>query len=172
MKRQHLRWAVFITLFGLIFYLGYNVLFEIKSKNTIKERLENIPNFNFLTINDSYFSNSNLLPEMPIVFIYFNSQCDLCKHEAESINDNMSILKNIQFIFVSMEDKEDIQQFSELYGLSSYPNVTFLNDRHDNFYNLFGVNSVPYILIYDENQKLIKKHRGQLNSSGILKVLN
>ncbi len=77
----------------------------------------------------------------------------------------------MQFIFVSTEPIEIIKQFAEQYNLNNQPNITFLYDNLDTFSSRFDANSIPYILIYNKNQKLIKKHKGQLNAKGILRAL-
>jgi hypothetical protein len=55
--------------------------------------------------------------------------------------------------------------------MNKHQNVTFLYDNFDTFSSRFDANSIPYILIYNKKQKLIKKHKGQLNANGILRAL-
>lgn len=74
-------------------------------------------------------------------------------------------------MFVSTEPINAIKQFSKQYSLHNKQNITFLYDNLDIFSSRFDANSIPYVLIYNQNQKLIKKHKGQLNAKGILRVL-
>lgn len=171
MHRKTILLIVVITVLSLLTYLCLNVISKAKEKNQFAKQLEKIPEFEFLTLEQKFFTKANLKPNTNTIFIYFNSECDFCQHEAESISENLDIFKNVQFIFVSTEPIEIIKQFSEQYNLYSKRNITFLYDNLDTFSSRFDANSIPYLLIYDQNQKLIKKHKGQLNVKGILRAL-
>ncbi len=162
---------VLIGVFSLLSYLGYSVISKVKEKNQITKQLEIIPEFEFLTSEQKRFTKANLKPNTNSIFIYFNSDCDFCQHEAQNISDNLDSFKNVQFIFVSTEPIEIIKQFSEQYNLDNKQNITFLYDNLSTFSSRFDANSIPYLLIYDKNQKLIKKHKGQINAKGILRAL-
>jgi len=171
MRKKILLFVVAISVLGLLSYLGYNVITKAKEKNQIAKQLEVIPEFKFLTLEQQPFTKVNLKSNTKTTFIYFNSECDFCQHEAQSISDNLDSFKNVQFIFVSTEPIETIKQFSEQYNLNNQQNITFLYDNLDTFSSQFDANSIPYLLIYNQKQKLIKKHNGQLNAKGILRAL-
>lgn len=161
-----------IIIIILLSFLVYNVISKIKQKNEISKQLQTIPKFELKTLDNLSFSNANLKENTSTIFIYFNSECDYCQHEAESISQNLNKFKDVEFIFVSTEKIKTIKQFLEKYNLNNQPNITFLYDRNFLFTNQFDANSIPYILIYDRNKALLKKHKGQLNANGILRILN
>lgn len=172
---MHKKTIVIVIILGvlsLLAYLGYKVITKTQEKANISKQLQTIPEFEFLTMKDELFSNKNLKPNLPTIFIYFNSECDFCQHEAQTISDHIDKFKAVQFVFVSTEPIETIRQFSEYYHLSHQQNITFIHDKTYLFSSRFDATSIPYILIYDSNQKLLKKHKGQLNANGILKVLD
>ena len=171
MRKKPILIVVIIVVLGLLSYLGFNVISKAKEKNQIAKQLEIIPEFEFLNLEQQPFTKANLKPNTNTIFIYFNSDCDFCQHEAQSISDNLDKFKDVQFIFVSTEPIAIIQQFSEQYNLDNKPNITFLYDSNSNFSSQFDANSIPYLLIYDKNLKLTKKHKGQLNAKGILRAL-
>lgn len=171
MRKKIILFVVIISVLSLLTYLGFNVISKAKEKNQMAKQLEIIQEFKFLTLEQQPFTKANLKPNKYSIFIYFNSECDFCQHEAQSISDNLDSFKNVQFIFTSIEPIETIKQFSEQYHLNNKQNITFLHDNLDTFSSRFDANSIPYLLIYDQNQKLIKKHKGQLNANGILRAL-
>lgn len=171
MRKKIILFVVIISVLGLLSYLGFNVISKAKEKNQIAKQLETIPEFEFLTLEQQPFTKADLKPEKNTIFIYFNSECDFCQHEAKSISDNLESFKEVQFIFVSTEPITTIRQFSEQYNLNNKQNITFLYDNLSTFSSRFDANSIPYLLIYDNEQKLIKKHKGQLNAKGILRAL-
>jgi thiol-disulfide isomerase/thioredoxin len=171
MSKKAILIIVLISVLGLLSYLGFNVISKVKEKNQIAKQLEIIPEFEFLTLAQQPFNKADLKPNTNTIFIYFNSDCDFCQHEAKSISDNLESFKNVQFIFVSSEPISTIIGFSEQHNMNKHQNVTFLYDNFDTFSSRFDANSIPYILIYNKKQKLIKKHKGQLNANGILRAL-
>ena len=171
MSKKAILIIVLISVLGLLSYLGFNVISKVKEKNQIAKQLEIIPEFEFLTLAQQQFNKADLRPNTNTIFIYFNSDCDFCQHEAKSISDNLESFKNVQFIFVSSEPISTIIGFSEQHNMNKHQNVTFLYDNLDTFSSRFDANSIPYILIYNKKQKLIKKHKGQLNANGILRAL-
>lgn len=170
MRKKSIIIIVVVSVLGLLTYLGFNVISKAKEKKQIAKQLVLIPDFEFLTLEQKSFTKANLNPNTNTIFIYFNSECDFCQHEAQSISDNLDSFKNVQFVFVSTEPIEIINQFSEQYNLNNKPNITFLYDNLNTFSSQFDANSIPYLLIYDQNQKLIKKHKGQLNAKGVLRA--
>lgn len=172
MRKKTIVIIIILGVVSLLSYLGYNVITKTKEKTKISKQLQTIPEFEFLTMKDELFSNKNLKPNLPTIFIYFNSECDFCQHEAQTISDHIDKFKAVQFVFVSTEPIETIRQFSKHYNLNNQQNITFLYDSLHDFSSRFDATSIPYILIYDSNQKLLKKHKGQLNTNGILKVLD
>ncbi|WP_336128007.1 peroxiredoxin family protein [Mesoflavibacter sp. CH_XMU1422-2] len=171
MRKKTILIIVAVTVLGLLSFLGYNVISKTKEKNQIAKQLEIIPEFEFLTLDQKPFTKANLKTNLNTIFIYFNSECDFCQHEAQSISNNLDSFKNVQIIFISTESIDTIKKFSEQYNLNNQQNITFLNDNLNTFSSRFDANSIPYLLIYDQNQKLIKKHKGQLNAKGILRAL-
>ncbi len=164
-----------ITVIGLglllLCFMGYKVTDQIQQKTKVKEMLKTIPEFSFETLEEGVFTKNDLLSNKATVFIYFNTECNYCQNEAISIKKSIEEFKNTQLIFVSSEAKETINTFAEFYKLNTYDYVNFLFDSKDDFSNRFDATSIPYVLIYDENQVLIRKHKGQLKAEGILKTL-
>ncbi len=170
MKKKY-RKTIGITFICFMTFMGMVMISKMKEKNKIEKKLMNIPEFNLLQLDGSNFSNLDLLLNKSTVFIYLDSECEYCQEETQSISDNLNDFSNVQLIFISKEPINKIQQFSEQYNLNNKQNITFLYDNLDAFSIRFDANSIPYILIYDKNQKLIKKHKGQLNAKGILRAL-
>jgi cytochrome oxidase Cu insertion factor (SCO1/SenC/PrrC family) len=169
--RKKMKIVFSLSLFILISILFYKINSKLDYKKEVTERIKTIPKFSFRTLKNKFYTEKNI-QNKPTIFIYFNSDCDFCHHEAKSISKNLNKFKKVQFIFVSFEETEEIKKFAELYKLDNQENIIFLEDKKGVFSTTFNANSIPYILIYNKNKELIKKHNGQLNANGILRVLN
>jgi len=169
--KKALKIIIVLLVVSLLGYLAFNVIAKMQYKNEVVNTLKTIPEFSFKTFDSTNFTNANLKPNTATVFIYFNSECDFCQHEAQNISDNLAQFKNTQLLFVSTENIETIKAFAKTYNLLNQQNITFLNDSTYTFSNRFDANSIPYLLIYNSNQELVKKHKGQLKTEAILKLL-
>jgi len=154
-----------IFLFVIICFLAYKITSKLNYKKEVAERVKVIPDFSFYRLDGSKFSTKNS------VFVYFNSECIYCKSETKKIQERLEDFKEVQLIFISFEKKETIQQFAKDYELLDQENVLFLEDRKGDFSKLFDVTSIPFMVIYDEQKKLLKKFKGATNINAIVEVL-
>ena len=156
--KKKIKLLLAIFLFIVIGFLGYKISSKLIHKKEVAERIKVIPNFSFYTLDGNEFSDKNL-QKKPSVFVYFNSECNYCQSEAKKIQERLLDFKGVQLIFISYEEKEAIQQFAKEYQLANQENVLFLEDRKGEFSKLFDVNSIPFMVIYDEDKKLLQKFK-------------
>lgn len=154
-----------------ICFLGYQIISKINHKKEVAENIKTIPEFSYKNINGGVFNNQDIKINTPILFIYFNSECEYCNEEAEMIKENVEKFQNVQLIFVSFEKPEFIKTFATKHQLTSYDNIHFLWDNKVTFSTTFDVNSLPCLVLYDKNQKLIEKIKGQTKTKILLKKL-
>ncbi len=160
---------LFIGAFG---YFGYQIYSKIQHKKEVAEHIKTIPNFEYQNINGGNFTNENLVEDTPTLFIYYNSECDFCNEEAKMIKQNIDKFADFQLCFISFEKPEQIKIFANKYQLNNYDNIHFLCDSKVTFANTFDVKSMPCLVLYDKNKKLIEKIKGQIKTDTILKKLN
>jgi peroxiredoxin len=168
--KKKIKGLIVIALLSVVGYLGYNIANTLNHKNEVTERIQRIPNFSFHTLKGVEYTQDNL-PTKPIVFVYFNSDCEYCQSEATKIHQRLADFKDIQLVFVSFEEVLSIKQFAKDYKLDSQKNITFLEDRKGQFSHIFDVNSIPYIVVYDADRKFLQKFKGATKIDNILKVL-
>lgn len=164
---------IFALLFiSALFFLGYQITSKINHKKEILQNIKTIPNFSYQTINGETFTNENLKKDIATIFIYFNTECDYCDAETQMIQKNMEKFKDVQLIFISFEEPLQIKKFAKKHQLTAYDNVRFLHDNKISFAATFDVNSLPSIVLYDKNQNLIEKTKGQINPAILIRKLN
>ena len=66
MHRKTILLIVVITVLGLLTYLCLNVISKAKEKNQFAKQLEKIPEFEFLTLEQKFFTKANLKPNTNI----------------------------------------------------------------------------------------------------------
>ncbi len=160
--------VLFIGLFG---FMIFQIASKIKYKKEVAENIKTIPKFSFQNINGGVFTNQNIIKNTPTIFIYFNSECEFCNEEAEMIEQNIEKFSAFQLIFVSFEKPDLIKSFAVKHKLNNYDKVNFLSDTQVSFAPTFDVKSLPCLVLYDKNQQLIEKIKGQIKPEILLKKL-
>lgn len=168
--KKKTKFFIVLLLVCIVSFLGYKITNKLNYKQKVEERTKVIPDFSFYTIQDEAYTKNDL-PHKPIIFVYFNSDCDFCKSEATEIQSRLIDFKNVQLVFVSFEEKETIKKFAQEYKLGNEKNVLFLEDKKGVFSELFDVNSIPYIVVYNKDEKLLKKFKGATKIDKILELI-
>ncbi|MDC9722055.1 MAG: redoxin domain-containing protein [Urechidicola sp.] len=130
-----------------------------------------MPSFSFKTLEGNDFTKESITKDKNTVFIYFNSECEHCKYEALAINKNLDKFINTQIVFISFESVKEIKVFADKYHFLDKKNVLFLSDYNSNFSEIFDAHHIPYTLIYNKHQKLVKNYKGEVKIEAILKHL-
>ncbi len=169
--KKKLKFGILFGVLLVIGFLGYNIAQKISHKNKVSERVKMLPDFTFKTLNGNVFTQDSLLKNKATVFVYFNSECDFCIAEATKIQERLEAFKKCQLVFVSFESSKKIEKFAKGHKLLYEKNVVFLEDRKGGFSQIFDVNSIPYTVLYDAENKLLHKFKGAAKVDLILKYL-
>lgn len=161
-----------LTVLILLSFLITKIIFRINHKNEVTKNIKKIPEFSFKDINGVLFNNHNLKKNTPTIFLYFNTECEFCNTEVEIIKKNIEQFKNTQLIFISFESPLKIKKFAENYQLLNHDNIHFIYDKQVVFSKTFDVKAFPTIVIYNNQQQLLEKIKGQVKIDHILKKIN
>ena len=88
------------------------------------------------------------------------------------IHENIQKLQNFQLVFISFEKPETIKAFAAKYRLLDHDNVHFICDSKITFSTTFDVQSLPCLVLYDKNNNLIEKIKGQTKVETLIKKLS
>lgn len=170
--KKTLKILIPILVISLLAFMGYKVVSKINHKKQVAKNIKQIPNFSYLTLENKVFTQENLEQNKPTLFIYFNSECDFCNHEAEMVQQNIMQLKTIQVVFISYEPIEKIKQFATKFKLLHHDHIYFLSDSKITFDATFDAKSMPCLVLYDKDNNLIEKIKGQVKIETVLKKFN
>lgn len=171
MKNKRLKiFALIIPVFmiGIIAYLFCS--FQ-KKKQRIKQ-LENIPIFVLKTIDGKTFTNQDLKIKSHKVIVYFSPDCHFCQAEAEELSQLQRNYDKTEWIWIASEPLKKIKHFAEKYNLSHHKNIHWCYDDKAKFYRNFQMKSVPYFLVYDQSNHLIKRNSGVVKFTKLLDNAN
>lgn len=166
--KKTLKILIPILVLSLLAFMGHKVVSKINYKKQVAENIKKMPDFSYVNIENKVFTNESLEKGNPTLFIYFNSECDFCNHEAEMVFQNLEKLQDIQVVFISYEPIEKIKQFATKFNLLNHANITFISDSKNSFATTFDVNTLPCLVLYDKDDNLIEKIKGQVKIETVL----
>jgi peroxiredoxin len=166
--KKTLKIVIPLLVLSLLAFMGYKVVSKINHKKQVAENIKKMPTFSYVTLENKVFTQENLIQNKPTLFIYFNSECDFCNHEAEMVQQNIEQLKDIQVFFISYEPIKKIKQFATKFKLLNHANIYFLSDSKISFAATFDVKSMPCLVLYDKDNNLIEKIKGQVKIETVL----
>jgi len=172
MKRTVIKKSLIVAVVLFLAVMGVQVLKKLQHKEQVQQALAILPNFSFYTLEGASFTNAQLPQNNKIVFIYFNTECEYCFYETKDISEQLERFKATTLLLVSNEKKEAIKAFAIKQNLFSKDQVIFLQDSAYTFAKQFEANSIPYILVYDAQGKLLLRHKGQLRAEKLLQLLD
>ena len=163
----------YLKVFGILLLtltitlLVFQINQSITAKELIKKERVMLPKFKFSTLKGDDFSNSDI-NKSQIIINYFNSECEHCHYQTTELTKLEN--KNLQVIMISAEEPEKLKSFVKKFGLEAYQYIIVLTDVSGTFYQAFGENSIPSLLIYKEGQ-LKKIFKGETKHEALQQVL-
>lgn len=169
--KKVLKYLLPVIFIAILCYLGIRMI-NIKQQQQIRNKnIEHIPLFTLKEMSGKIFTNENLKKNIPVIFFYFNTECDFCQAEIEDVSKNIQKFKGVQLLFVSFEDIQEIKEFQTGHKLDVYDNVVFLCDYKNSFYDMFGIDHLPSSIVYDKHGNLLSRNNAAVKVDYILKVL-
>lgn len=132
-----------------------------------------IPQFNFRLTDSTTIQTNNDIPlGHPFVIIFFNPSCPLCQAETKDLLKHISSFQNTKVYLLSSFPIKDLRNYSNLFSLKSYPNITICQDDHVSFAQYYKIDGVPYTAIFDSEKKLKRALIGSLKATKIKSIIN
>jgi thioredoxin-related protein len=145
---------------------------RIKEKKIIEGNIQILPSFCAVSIINNREFCTGLLPNNPIVIMFIHPECDFCQEEIKQLRVNQNNLKDIFILLITSSPKEQARDFYINQELSQFTNLQFLSDEDMKISDCFDVNIIPSIFLYNENQKLIHKFKGEIKVETLIRYLS
>ena len=165
--RQHAFLVIAIAMLALV-----AVLWNMWGRVQTERPYRTIPGICALTMTgDSVNCNTILESGKKTAILFFNPECATCKNEINEIIENQKQFRNIQWVFITIAQKKELEQFVIDYPVLSIPNSYLLREDFPKYHMLFEVSSPPALFIYNERGKLIAAEKGETSIQSIAKKL-
>ena len=155
---------------AVLSYIAWGFINTLNHKQKTAERIQTLPAFIAHKL-DSTIIDVTGLANHPIVFIYFDPECDHCQREAHELRRKSASLNKAQIIMLSTAPLSTLKTFAQTYQLTKLSNVQVAHIDRKIAHETFGFTSVPDVLIYRANGSLAKHFRGETSIEAIARHL-
>lgn len=126
-----------------------------------------------LAKDSSLFTNKDLDPNIPLIFILFSPTCGHCQHQTRIIEENMDKLKSAQIVMITWLPYAPTKTFYTNLFVYDYPGITVGCDPGNRkLLSTYEVGRYPKIIMYDKNKKFVEAFNGDQSIDVITKVLD
>jgi cytochrome oxidase Cu insertion factor (SCO1/SenC/PrrC family) len=134
----------------------------------------NMPAFNLLKTDSTWYTNADLPARKPVIFIYFSPECGHCQIEMKNIALKMDSVKlnRAQFVLISFHPVPDLEKFGRTYDLFKFKNLVIGRDTKYFLPSFFKVEFTPYIAVYDKKGKFNTEFRDGAKPEQLSEVLD
>ncbi|MBW6482528.1 MAG: peroxiredoxin family protein [Vicingaceae bacterium] len=154
----------------LISYFGYKSIKKHNINKQVELTLNELPVFSFYTLNKEEFTYSNATKQQTLI-IYFHPECEHCQYETKQLVLNKEKFFDTQILMISPAELTDIKQFKIDYNLNNLTHFNLLWDKDRKFESYFGKSTFPTLLIYNQENKLQKKYKGEVKIETVLNYI-
>jgi thiol-disulfide isomerase/thioredoxin len=131
---------------------------------------KSVPEFSILLTDSTTWLHSRDVPkDKPFILFNFSPYCPYCKAQTKKIIENMDMLKDIHFYFISRYPLPHVKEYSKEFQLAKYPNVTVGLDSASVINDYFEIPGFPYMAVYGKDKKLTKTFLGKTYCSQLKK---
>lgn len=162
---------IIIGVLSIVFFFVYKILTTAQYKSQLQKDIAYLPAFQFTNLQNIFFTNDSLTKCQSTLLLFFNTTCEHCQYETEQIIKDNASFCNSNVLFISRQSSNDIRLFDSTYQVSRYPFIKLLRDSIDYSYKIFGINSFPSSIVYNNEGKLVKTFKGETKVEAIISAL-
>jgi len=161
MSKRTLVLGLLVVVLGAIGYFGYGMLTESEAEQQAQTRQQSFPTGVLQTTGGGTFEFSSVPHDRPVVLMFFSPTCPYCQEETAEIVQHGKLPQDATILMVSTFARNDLQTYADQYGLGDFQNIRVLRDFGGSLFQQFGVQSVPYTIVYDSSHNYVRAFRGK-----------
>lgn len=158
--------AVFVLLFG-----GIQLFLFLKrpaTKDELSVKAARLPELKLITLDGQPYQPRT---DRSLLLIYFNSECDHCQRQIETLKKRADLFKSCSLVLMSAEPVETVAAFRDRAGLDQVANLDLVHVEHEVIAEAFGVLNLPQIFVYNSRGELIDLFSGETNPEHLARLV-
>ena len=166
--RKSFLFLIFLIVGGVSGYLLFGIL---NKKSELEDYSRKKQNISWINDYISQKESIKLTEGMPVVFFFFNPDCDFCQHEAQAFKKQKGKISGIQWVWISGAEQEAIDKFAWKYSFHQVNDLYLIRDSSELISDKVGISTLPQILVYSRSGKLVKEFKGETKIQAILDII-
>lgn len=163
---------ILVILFVAVLLVGALQLFLWLNRATSADELRlRAAQWPDLALTDLHGNRVSLETGMPLVLIYFNSECDHCQRQVEALKKNIHLFKRCNLVLMSSQPMAEIISFVGASGFNPVDSVAVVHVSYESIATTFGQLTLPQIFVYSGEGKLLGLFSGETTPAQIAAVI-
>ena len=137
-------------------------------------RFPTVPPFKLLAADSvTFYTKDQLKKNRPVLVMYFNPECEHCKHITQEIIKHIDDLKKVQIVMAAWPGPGSfgtMKTFYSPYKIGELKNIRLGHDFQNVLRSFYRVQSFPFLAMYDKKGNLITTFEGSMKIEDIIKV--
>lgn len=139
-------------------YSGLFLLIAIIS--VLNVHSQPIPPFKMNVANNKVFDIESIPKGRPLIFIYFDPDCDHCQKLMDDIFNNINEFKKVEMVMATFKPLSELVTFERKYHTSKYSNIKVGSETSTYYLRLYyDVATLPFTALYDKKGNLNFSYR-------------
>jgi peroxiredoxin len=144
--------------------------FGAEPQKTGKEG-KSLPEFSILLTDSTTWLRSEDIPaNKPFVLFIFSPNCPFCKAQTKKIIEDIDMLQDIHFYFISRYPLSAVKTYIKEFQLAKQSNITVGLDSAHFVTDYLEVPGFPYMAIYGKNKRLNHAFLGKIYTRQLIKA--
>lgn len=119
----------------------------------------------------TWFTKDELPKKTAVMLMYFNPECEHCRHETEQLVKNIDRFEKITIVMATSQPFDSMMAFRERYGLAQYRNIIVGQDKSFFLPTFYKMSSLPFLAFYNRKKDLISVFEGSMPMEKVLEEL-
>jgi len=130
-----------------------------------------VPEFRLLkTDSVTLLTKGKLKKNKPVLIMFFNPECDHCKHVTEEIIQHIDEFKKVQIVMAAWGPYGPMKNFYSTYKLGQFKNISVGQDFQNMLQSFYRIHNFPYLAMYDKHGNLLSTFEGTMKIEDLINV--
>lgn len=168
MKLKYIILFALLLAGGVLLTLFFSALHEHRDKVA---KIEHIPDVTLVTIDGDTFSLQSQKPSRKTAIMFFSPDCEFCMKELEGIVNARNDFSGIDWVFVTLAQREELDSFLQYYPLETIPGARICIEDKPELLMALDISAPPALFVYNADGYLEQCQRGAVSIQTIIEWL-
>jgi len=168
-KKKKIKTLILISVSLLFLILAYSFVNSYYTKHTREAELIELPDIPLHDLSGNNFNIEQL--EGLKILVFMDPDCIYCKNQIKEFKELRKRLSYLTIVGISEQPLEKLKDYINTEPFFNEPKNFMTHDYTSKMADHFWIGTTPHLLIYDENNQLIKQNKGFINADKLIAIL-